>query len=116
MGDYAHKMEYLMDTRAGRYWKRKVIALPPAELAELEEVRASTRGSLECQRERFWRAILRVEEPDIDVPWNECDKTGSKSLEQIIGVRSDTDASNHRESQRKSETVARTREFKVRNR
>ena len=69
MGDYAHKMECLMDTIAGRYWKRKVINLKPAELAvELEEFRASTRGSLECQRERLWRAILRAEEPEMDVP------------------------------------------------
>ena len=72
--------------------------------------------SIECQRERLWRALLRREEPEMDFPWYECDRAGSKTLEQIIGVRSDTDVSSHRESRRIGDTAARTRELDEQNR
>ena len=44
MGDHTRKIDCLMESRAGGYWKRKVLELLPAELAaELEENRASTK-------------------------------------------------------------------------
>ena len=89
----------------------------PAELAtELEENRASTKGSVECQRERLWRALLRRKEPGVDVSWFECDNAGSKTLGQMIGVESDSEASSVPESRRKSETAARTREVEEQSR
>ena len=112
MGDYAHKMECLRETRTGRYWMRTILSKPPAVVvAELEENRASTEGDLHCLRERLWRAVLRKDEPEMDVPWFECDKAGSKTLGQIIGVESDTEISSYRESRRNSGTAARTREL-----
>ena len=63
MGYHAHKVTCILNIRTDRYWKRRVIDLPPAEIvAELEEVCANTHGSIECQRERLWRAVLRIEE------------------------------------------------------
>ena len=59
---------------------------------------------------------MRREEPDMDVPWFECDNAGSKTLGQMIGVESDTEVSSVQESRRKSETAARTREVEEQNR
>ena len=92
MGDHVDIMTQILRTRL-RHWKRRVTQLQYAEvIAELEEHKANTRGTIETLRERLLRAILRVEEPQLDAPWYDCDRQGSRSLVSIVGLGNDIDA------------------------
>ena len=65
-----------------------VSQLQPAELvAELQERRPNSSGTLASLRNSLLRAMLREESPGSNVPWYYCDEEGAGALEDIIGVK-----------------------------
>ena len=88
MGEHAPIMAELLQTSTGRRWNRVVSQLQPAELvAELQERRPNSSGTLASLRNSLLRAMLREESPGSNVPWYYCDEEGAGALEDIIGVK-----------------------------